>query len=258
MVLAGLALAVGAACRPATVEVVFQTGPGATYTHRHEVQATVWRAFDGADEEARTTTSVIQVSQRVLDVADDGSVRAEVSLTRDGGAVSRAVVRLDRAGSLAGVDLLDGLPAEELGLRLIDGPGAAAATLPPQPVGPGQAWEISEVLASTPEQAGGAVTGWGRVDRLSASGGHRTLVVTTDVEVEVATALDAARSRPGIDAAQRSAGTTAYDLADGAVRWSEVRTTGIAAVQIPPPPGVDAAPVRASLRYEIEVRTRRR
>jgi hypothetical protein len=254
----GLLLAVSAACRPGTVEVVFQTEPGTTYAHRHEVRATVWRSFDGADEEARTTTSVIQVNQRVLEVAGDGSVRAEVSLARDGAPVSRAVVRLDRAGSLTGVDLLDGLPAEELGLGLIDRPGVTAAALPPRRVRPGQTWEITEELAATPEQAGGTVTGRGRVDRLSASGGQQTVVVTTHVEVEVASALDPARTRPGIDAAQRSAGTTAYDLADGAVRWSEVRTTGTADVLIPPPPGLDAAPVRASLRYEIEVRTRRR
>jgi hypothetical protein len=254
----GVLLAVGAACRPGSVEVVFRAEPGATYTHRHEVNATVWRSFDGADEEVRTTASVIQVNQRVLEVAPDGSVRAEVSLARDDGPVSRAVVRLDRAGSLAGVDLLDGLPAEELGLGLIDGPGMAAAALPPPQAGPGRTWRIDEVLAATPEQAGGTVSGWGRVDRLSASDGHRTLVVTTDVEVEVASGLDAGRGRPGIDATQRSTGTSAYDLADGAVRWSEVRTTGTAAVQIPPPPGVDAAPVRASLRYEIDVRTRRR
>jgi hypothetical protein len=253
-----LALAVGlggSGCRPGSVEVVLGAAPGDAYAYRYDVEAVVIRSVDGGADEERRTSSTLQVDLRVVEVEPDGRVRAEVALTRDGGPVQRAVVRLDRAGSLAAVEALDGVPTEELGLGGLDGLLLADGTAPPGELRPGQTWVVDR---GSGDGSGAVVTGSGRLDRLTTSGGHRAAVASTELVARVESDVPAGSSAAHVDAEQRSTGTTAYDLGDGAVRWARMATDGTARVTIDPPVGATGPPVVADVRYEVSVITRRR
>jgi hypothetical protein len=252
-----LALAVGlggSGCRPGSVEVALGAAPGDAYAYRYDVEAVVIRSVDGGADEERRTSSTLQVDLRVVEVEPDGRVRAEVALTRDGGPVQRAVVRLDRAGSLAAVEALDCVPTEELGLGGLDGLLLADGTAPTGELRPGQTWVVDRGSGD----GGAVVTGSGRLDRLTTSGGHRAAVASTDLVARVDSDVPAGSSAARVDAEQRSTGTTAYDLDDGAVRWARMATDGTARVTIDPPTGATGPPVVADVRYEVSVITRRR
>lgn len=260
----GLAAVAVAGCMAGEVEVRFRAEPGATYTYRYEIEATVRRSLDGAPPEVRRTSSVLAVSKRVLDVAPDGTVRAQVAISRDGGPIQRAEVRLDRAGALAGVDLADGLVAGDLGPLGLDGLALTAPGAPPPTLGPGDTWRVDEARQGRGDgRLRATVTGSGRVDRLERRGPYEVLVATTDLTVRLRSTARAGRvphprAEAAVRAEQRTVGTSGYDLSDGAVRFAEVHTAGTATVEVPPPPGVDAEPALAKITYEVAVRTRRR
>ena len=246
VVLAAIALPALVGCRPATVSVAFTAEAGARYEYRYEIDATVTRALEGQDAEVVEIDTELSAVQQVQARTATGA-RIELELARDGGVPRTAVVLVDRAGSLEGVELVDDLDAAVFGVAgdsivptHLDGP-------PDRPLAPGDRWTVSD----------GARRGTGRLDRLGVIDGEEVAVVTTSATEELRRSLTAGDSATRVQGTLRSGSTTSYDLGDGAVRRSRSWSRGELRAELAPPAGVDADPVRATIRYEVAVRVTR-
>jgi hypothetical protein len=156
------------------------------------------------------------------------------------------VAIVDRAGSLEGVELVEGLGAAVLGVA----DDAIVPTLPgppDRPLAPGDRWSI----------ASGARTGEGRLQRLGVIDGRDVAVVRTTASEDLARDLHAGASATEVKGRVRSASTVSYDLDSGAIRRSSSWSRGQVRAELQPPEGVDAAPVRATISYEVTVEVTR-
>jgi hypothetical protein len=229
-----------AACRDHTVDIEFAPRRGDQFDYRYTVRATLTREVDGGEPEVQTVDTVLLAHQEVLGRRGRGT-RIEIDLTRDGGARSTVVAIVDRAGSLEGIELVQGLDAEVFG---IGGAGGFVTDpvdgLPDRPIRPGHRWSISD----------GTRRGTGELVRLGVEDGRDVAVVrtSTDEPLEI----------EGGDGRIRAGSRTSYDLVDGAVRSSRSWSHGVVDAEVEPPPDVAAEPVQARIRYDVEVEVERR
>ena len=168
--------------------------------------------------------------------------RRTVEVRRDGGARSTVVAVVARAGSLDGIELVQGFDATVFGIGDPQGLVAdPAERLPDRPLAAGDRWTIVD----------GARRGSGRVARFGVEEDHDVVHVhTTTLE-----SLDAADGDEG----QVHAGSrTVFDLHDGAVRASRSWSHGVLEALVDPPSGAIGQPVRATVRYDVEVLVTRR
>jgi hypothetical protein len=243
--LGGLIMAAGA-CREGTVVVEPRPAVGDRARYRYEIDATVTRALEGSAPRTSKIESELVVDQRIASIVDD-RVEADVTLRRDGAAPRTARVALDRAGAIAGIELVEGLAAADLDLAPLSSllpPGTAP---PRRPLRPGDRWSISD----------GDQHGRGRLSRLGVVDGEHVAVVDTTVTEGIHDDVAAGASAARLSGTLRSTGTTAYDVDDGAIRRASARSHGQVQATIQPPAGVDAAPVLASITFEIRVRVTR-
>lgn len=239
----GLA-AVAGGCRDHTVDLGFRPEQGDSYVYRYEITATITRALDGEAPEVTRVDTVLLVEQEVLDPTADGA-RVQVELRRDGGEPRSAVVVLDRAGSLQGIEAVEGLPAEAMtagGTSLVE-----PASLPEARLAPGQRWEIDDETHVVR----------GRLERLGIIDGEEVAVVRATTHDEVREEVDAGGSVARLDGTVSAQSTTSYDLGDGAIRRSQTSSLGTLAVEIAPPSGVAAEPVPGEIRYDVRVKVTR-
>ncbi len=253
--LALLAACLLTGCRSSTVELGFRPPPGATYAYRYDISAEITRVLGDADAVSTTQSSRLHARERVRSVRGD-AIRVDVALSRDGGTERSAQVRLDRTDQLAGIDKVEGLTVEALGLvSLSDLFPIASAAPPAGPLAPGARWEVDEQV-----EIGGAPTrvrGTGRLDRLGVVDGEDVATVVTDITVPIDTTTDTGRGIARVRGTQRTTSTASYDLDDGAVRTLRATTTGEVRITIDAPPGITAPAVDGQLRYEVRVVTRR-
>ena len=237
--LAGSILAGG--CRDHTVDLGFRPEQGDTYVYRYEITASVTRALEGEEPEVTELDTVLLVDQEVLDPSDDGA-RVQVELRRDGGAPTSAVVVLDRAGSLRGIEAIEGLASG----TLVAAPAllGASSELPARHLAAGERWTVGD----------GAHRGTGRLERLGVIDGAKVAVVESTTDDEVQEQAEAGTSTATLDGTVSARSTTSYDLDDGAIRRSVTSSVGTLAVQIAPPSGVSAEPVDGTISYEVRVR----
>jgi hypothetical protein len=242
---AGLAVAGLAGCRDDAVSMQFSPRIGEHYRYRYEVTARLTRSVDGREPVATTVDTELLVDQEVLG-RTRGGTRVRIHLTREGGADSTVVAVVDRAGSLAGVELVEGLDAAVFGIG--DPSGLApdpSEGLPGGSLAPGDRWSIDD----------GNRAGHGRLERLAVVDGHDVAWVRT----EVVEALDGAGSSRAADTTGtiRTGSRTSYDIGDGAVRQGRSWSHGRLEAQVRPPADVDAPPVRATISYDVEIRVTR-
>lgn len=236
------ALALGG-CRPGTVSVAYDPEVGDRYRYRYEIDARVTRAVDGGEPEVLAVDTELVADQEVQARTRSGA-RIAVELTREGGVPRQAVVLVDRAGSLAGVELVDDLDAAVFGVAGSDTLVPTNLDAPPdRPLAPGDEWRVED----------GRRRGRGRLERLGVVDGEDVAVVRTVVSEPIARSLRAGGSPTRVEGRLRSGGTTAYGLADGAIRRSESWSRGELRARLRPPAGVDADPVDATIRYEVTV-----
>lgn len=247
---AALALAVGAVavvgCRDHTVSVAYAPTVGDTYDYRYEIEATVTRSLEGQEPEVMRIDTELVARQQVRAVTDDGA-RIRLQLAREGGATRTAVAILDRAGTLEGVELVEGLSAAVSGLA---DEGSLIPTLagpPDRPLAPGDRWEVRQ----------GQRRGEGRLERLGVIDGSDVAVVRTTATEDLARSVQAGASDTEVTGRVRSGATTSYDLHDGAIRRSRSWSRGEIDAEIEPPRGVRAEPVQATIRFEVSVRVTR-
>ena len=244
------AIALGGAalvgCRSDTVSLGFEPPPGTAYRYRYEIEATVTRTVDGGDPTVTEVSVTIESEQEIREVTGDGVI-AEVTLTTEGSAPRTSTVQLDRAGSLAAIQEVEGLPSESVGLSSEALFGTAAGAPPPDALTVGERWSITD----------GAVTGEARLDRLGVVDGHDVAVVTTDLLDAITDVVAVGGSEVTLDGEVVTTASTTFDLGDGAVREGQSRTSGTVDARIAPPTGIDAVPVVAVITFELRVRTTR-
>jgi hypothetical protein len=234
-----------AGCRPGTVTLTFDPEAGDHYRYRYEIEAQVTTTLEGAAPSTTSIDTLLEADVTVVETAPSG-VRAEVTLRRDGGAPRTSEVRLDRAGALQGVDLIEGQRADVFGLG--DLSQVLPTLAPPEsPLAPGDRWSLDA----------GTVTGEGRLARLGVVDGADVAVVATDATQPLEDTVPTGNTTATLSGELRSRATTAYDLRDGSLRRSTTRARGTVAALIAPPVGIDAAPVNGTIIYDIRVRVTR-
>ena len=235
--------------------VRFEPEVGDVYRFRAEVETDVRRDLDG-EVTSDSDRAVLEATQTVRDVADD-EVVVRVGLRRDGSAPRTVDVRLDRTSRLRAIDLVEGVPADALGLDVSTDLSADITAPPTGRLEPGDRWTIERQveLGDLPRPV--TVRGHGRIDRLGVEDGHRVAVAVVELEVPVRSLVDGDAGAVRLIGIQRTTAETAYDLADGALRRDRTVTEGDLGLIAEPPPGIDAAPVRGALEYRVVTRTSR-
>jgi hypothetical protein len=234
-----------ASCRASSVSLSFAPEQGDEQSYRYEIEATITQTLDGAPPRVTELRTTLRADQEVLEVAPTG-VRAEVTLRRDGGAPHRAEVRLDDAGILQGVDLIEGQPTSIFGLD--DLGGVLSTVAPPEgALAPGDRWSIDAE----------DVAGEGRLLRLGVIDGEDVAVVATDLTQPVEETTPVGATSAALDGDLRSIATTAYDLRDGSLRRATTRSRGAVQARIAPPPGIEADAVLGTITYDVRVRVTR-
>ena len=254
---AALAVAVLAlaACKEHTVAVRFEPEVGDVYRFRADIETSVTRTVDGETTE-EVDEAVLDATETVRSVGED-EILVRVALQRDDTPPRTADVRLDRASRLTAIDLVEGVPAEALGLDVAMDLPADITSPPTGPLEPGDRWEISREVTIGDLARPVLVVGTGRIDSLGVEDGHDVAVAVVQLEVPVRTVVDSPDGRIRLVGTQRTVSETAYDLADGAMRRDRTVTEGDVDVIAEPPAGVDAAPLQGDIDYRIETRTRR-
>lgn len=238
------------ACADGTVRVAFRPPTGARYTYRLTVTAEVVTRIGDRPERRTVEEDVFTAHHAVLSSGDDGS-RVEVRVEAEGQETRTFIVRFDRAGVLAEVQRIEGIPADILGgLGLSELFPAAAAAPPERPLAPGDRWVIDEVVdlpGSSRLQGTGRLTALGMVD------GRKLATVESDFALPVLRTADDGENRLRLDGTQRTRATSTHHLDDGAVEQVEAETTGTFALELLPPEGTTGPIVPG--RLEVRVRS---
>lgn len=239
-------LAVGApfvaACREGTVTLAYAPAEGDELSFRYEIDATITQSLEGAEPTVTEISTSVDADQEVLEVGPRG-VRAAVTLRRDGGAPRTSEVRLDDAGTLQGVDLIEGQPAGIFGLDDLGGV-LPTVPLPAGRLSPGDRWSIDDA----------ELVGEGRLQRLGVIDGEDVAVVASDLTQAIVETVALGTTSAALDGALRATSTTAYDLRDGSLRRATTRARGEVEARIAPPPGIDAAAAVGTITYDVRVR----
>jgi hypothetical protein len=247
LALVALAGAIGvAACREGTVVIEPDPQVGDRASYRYEIEAQVTSRLEGAEPTTEDISTELLVDQEVVAITPDG-VQASVTLRRDGLSARDAQVVLDASGGLRAVELVEGLPSDVLGAAQLGALFPPISAPPPGPLAPGARWTIDE----------GTLRGHGRLERLGVVDGEDIAVVTTTLTDAIDELVTAGTSTAALAGDLRSRRSVTYDLRDGALRRSTARSRGDVQATIQPPPGIQAAPVLATISYVIEVRVAR-
>jgi hypothetical protein len=247
LALLALALVGGAGCRSEAVTLGFEPAEGARYAFAYEIVGTVTTTVEGEAPERVELRTSLRSTQEVVGATPDGVVVA-VELRSEGGAPRTAEVVLDRAGSLRSIERIEGLPVDTFALPAAGSLVASEAAAPPDgPLVLGDRWTIGEA----------GLTGEARLARLGVLDGSAAAQVTATLTEAIDRVDEVGDSDVRLAGTLRSTTSTDYDLVDGSIRRATTTTAGRVEATIAPPEGITAEPVQASIRYELEVVTRR-
>lgn len=241
------------ACDPATVGIRFDPAVGDTYRFRSDISTRVVRTID--DETTVEDADSVLDATEVVTAVDDDEITVAVTLERDGATQRSYEVRFDRGDRLTAIDLVEGVPADALGLDLANDLPADIASPPAGPLEPGETWQIRRVVEVAGQPDPIVVEGVGRIDSLGVVDGNDVAVVVVDLSVPIRSVIETPDGTVRVEGTQSSSTRTMYDLDDGAAREDHTDITGEVDVIVDPPAGVEADPVDGEIRYEIETRT---
>lgn len=253
-VLAVLAvLVVIAGCEPHTVVIRFEPAVGDGYRFRSDISTHVVRTID-EETTVEDADSVLDATEVVTEV-DEDEITVAVTLERDGATRRAYEVRFDRGDRLTAIDLVEGVPAEALGLDLANDLPADVASPPPGPLEPGATWTIERAVEVGDGGEPVVVRGRGRIDSLGVVDGNDVAVVVVELSVPIRSTIDTDDGVVTVRGHQTSTSHTTYDLEDGAAREDRTEIGGDVDVVVRPPTGVVARPVRGTIDYRVETRT---
>jgi hypothetical protein len=228
-----------AACRPNGVRITYRPQRGDTSTYRVEVHAEVTTTIGDTAPRHTVDDQVLMARHSVLSGGAGGS-SVQVRLTGQGEAPRTFVVRLDRAGHLAEVQRVEGLPASALGgLGLSEIFPAAAGVPPDRLLAPGSRWRLNEPVA-LPSEAPSRLLGTGRLVELGVVGGHKVARVRSSFRLPVRRTSDETQGRILIEGDQVVESTTVSRVSDGSVETVETATTGQFRLTLTPKDGSGA------------------
>jgi len=244
-----------AACEPSTVAVRFEPEVGDVQRFRAEVRTEVERELDG-EVTRDSSRALLDATQTVREVGDD-EVLVRVAVRRDDAPTRTVDVRLDRASRLRAIDLIEGVPAEALGIDVTADLPADISSPPAGPLEPGARWTIERPVRLDDLPRPVVVRGRGRIDSLGVEDGREVAVAVVELEVPVRSVVSTDDGAVRLVGVQRTRSETAYDLADGAPRRDRTVTEGDLGLIAEPPPGIAAVPVEGRLGYRVVTRTTR-
>jgi hypothetical protein len=222
-----------AGCRPSGVRISYRPARGAQYTYRVEVHAEVTTTIADTPPRRTVDDSVLEAHHLVLAGGRDGS-SVQVRLTGPGEPARTFVVRLDRAGHLAEVQRVEGLPARALGgLGLSEIFPAAAGVAPDRLLAPGSRWQFDEPVA-LPGEPATHLRGAARLLELGVVNGHKVADVRSSFRLPVRRTSDEAQGRIVIDGEQVVQSKAESRVDDGSLERVETETRGTFTLTLTP------------------------
>ncbi len=240
------------ACREHTVTVTFDPVVGDRYELQSEIDTDIARTLDGTVAGDRTNSRLV-ATEEVVSV-DPDAVGIEVTVRRDGAAPRRFEARFDPTGRLSAIELVEGVPAQALGVDVSSDLPTDIASPPARPLAPGARWSIERRIDGP---GAGTIRGTGRLESLGVEDGTDVATVVVELVVPLHSETTTQDGVVSVDGSQTVVSRTTYSLADGSARVDRTHIEGEARVTVAPPRGVIAAPVDGRIRYVITTRTHR-
>lgn len=248
--------AVLAACQPDTVRIAFRPEAGTTYAYRVEVESVTVTTLQGGEPQRITDRFVLDAKQSVLESGDDSS-RVRVRVAGPNVGARTYVVRLDRAGQLAEVQSIEGLPARALGSLGISEIFPVAAGAPPdRPLSPGERWQVNEPVR-LPDQPESRLRGSGRLTELGVVDGNEVATVESNYRLAVRGTTELEQGSFALEGAQSTVKTGTHRLEDGSVEEVRAVTRGRFRLALMPPAGTTGPVVPGTLTIEVRSHTSR-
>lgn len=250
--------ALGSACDDPAVRVSYRPQAGTRSTYELRVTTATTTKLEGATPQQRHDSFVLR-SEQAVRRARPGGTQVAVRLSGAGQEAHDFMVRLDRAGQLATVETVEGVPSTALGnLGISELLPSAAGALPRAALRPGDRWRISQLLRIGSLPAGRLV-GWGRLASLGVSKGTKLAAVDTEVALPVdrTTALETG----GTSRLEGSVRTTMHvvqRVSDGVVLQARARSVGRYKVTLFPPTELQGPPVNGTLTVIVASTTKAR
>lgn len=255
-----VALAVGvAACDDPAITLTYRPRVNSRETYELRVNTSTVTKLDGQATTDRSYNFVLQSTQRVK--ARRGSeTQVEVALAGDGKRTRNYVVRLDRAGQLATVETVEGVPSSATfgNLGISELLPSAAGALPRRALRPGDRWSISQLLRIGDEPAGRLV-GRGRLSSLGVANGVKEAIVDTEVALPVdRRSVGETGETIHLVGSVRTVMTVTQRVRDGVVLAARARSVGHYDVTLLPPTKDGGPPVRGTLTVIVSSTTKSR
>jgi hypothetical protein len=249
-----------AACDDPAVRVSYRPRVGTTTSYELRVTTTSHTRLVGEPPKDRHDSFVLRSDQRVRRSEPGSDTQVSVHLSGAGQEARDFVVRFDRAGQLATVETVEGVPpSATLGnLGISELLPSAAGALPRRALRPGDRWRISQRLRIGSLPAGRLV-GWGRLASLGVSHGTKLAVVDTDVALPVdrTTEIDTGGTSRLIGSV-RTTMHVVQRVRDGVVLQARAHSVGRYDVTLSPPNDLVAPPVTGTLIVTVTSTTKAR
>jgi hypothetical protein len=254
-----VAALVAAACSDPAVRVSYRPKVGTRTSYELRVTTTSHTRLVGEAPKDRHDSYVLRSDQRVRRAEPGADTQVAVRLSGAGQKARDFVVRLDRAGQLATVETVEGVPSAALGnLGISELLPSAAGALPREALRPGDRWRISQRLRFGAAPSARLV-GWGRLASLGVSKGTKLAVVDTEVAAPVdrTTDLDTGGTSRLIGSVHTSMHVV-QRVRDGVVLQASAHSVGRYQVTLSPPADLAAPPVTGTLTVTVSSTTRAR
>ena len=258
--LTALAVAVAAvlaACSDPAVRVSYRPKVGTETVYELRVTTASKTRLVGEPPKDRHDSFVLRSEQKVRRAERGTDTQVAVRLSGPGQKPRDFVVRLDRAGQLATVETVQGVPGASLGdLGISELLPSAAGALPREALRPGDRWRISQRLRIG-SQPLSQLVGWGRLASLGVSNGTKLAVVDTDVALPIdsTTALDSGGTTHLVGAVHTTMHVV-QRVRDGVVLQARAHSVGKYVVTLSPPADLVAPPVTGTLTVTVSSTTR--
>lgn len=240
-----------AACDDPAVRLTYRPTVGTKTAYELRVQTSTMTKLEGQPTNARTDSFVLRSNQKVKG-KPGSNTQVEVVLTGDGQRTRTYMVRLDRAGQLATVETVEGVPASSLGnLGISELLPSAAGALPRRALRPGDRWRISQLLRLG-DEAAGRLVGRGRLTSLGVSDGVKQAIVDTEVALPVdRTTTGETGETIHLVGSVRTVMKVTQRVKDGVVLAANARSVGRYDITLSPPTIDGGPPVRGELTVTV-------
>jgi hypothetical protein len=248
-----------AACADPAVRLSYRPDVGTKSSYELRVATATTTQLEGKAAQKDRYSFVLRSDQEVKRARPGDDAQVAVRLSGAGQEARNFVVRLDRAGQLATVETVEGVPSEALGdLGISELLPSAAGALPREALRPGDRWRISQLLRVGSESAGRLV-GWGRLASLGVSKGTELAVVDTDVALPVDRTTELPTGGTGrLIGSQRTTMHVVQRVRDGVVLQARARSVGRYRVTLSPPAELAGPPVFGTLTVTVTSETKAR